>query len=311
MRWSQRAGWKRSSGSYSYIPAEYRRRSTRGRWFLFGLQVMAMMAVLVVAGEHFTGDQTVVPPQVVSAASPPQVLAPISTEKPTPPPDESAQLNSLFSDWTQQNNKAQWGIALQQLSGGTAAASYQPDQRFYPASIYKLLILETLFKKVPYSTWNKALAGTTLSKCVDRMIRYSDNTCGVALGGYAGWTPATNQLKSIGLTNTVLNTSDSQLHTTAGDVSKYLQYFYADNTYPQAKQFALNVMSRQIYRQGIPAGSPGCTVYDKIGDLNGVRHDAAVVVCPKTTYVLTVMSKGGSYAQIADIARRINSIVVE
>lgn len=309
MRWSQRAGWKRSSGSYSYIPAEYKRRGNRGRWFLFGFQVLAMMAVMVLLGEHFAGGKTIAP-QVATAASPPQVLAPISTGKPvSAPEDESTRLNSLFASWAAQNKNDQWGIALHQLSGGMADASYQPDQRFYPASIYKLLILETLFKKAPYTTWGKAFTGGTLAKCVDRMIRYSDNTCGIALGKYAGWTPANNQLKSLGLSDTALNTADSQLHTTAGDVSKYLQYFYADNTYPQAKQFVLDVMSKQVYRQGIPAGSPGCTVYDKIGDLNGYKHDAAVVVCPDTTYILVVMSKGGSYAQIADIAGQVNSVL--
>ena len=276
---------------------------------LFAVQVVAIMAVLVVVGEHFTASKSVVPSQVATAAAPPQVLTPIVTEQSAPPPDDSQQLKSLFAAWAAQNKNAQWGIQLRQLSGGTADASYQPDQRFYPASIYKLLILETLFKKIPYSSWSKPIGGTTFSKCIDRMIRYSDNNCGIALGGYAGWTAANNQLKSLGLGNTTLNTTDSQLHTTAGDVAKYLEYFYSDNTYPQAKQFALSVMSQQVFRQGIPAGSPSCTVSDKIGDLNGYKHDAAVVVCPKTTYIMVVMSKGGSYAQIADIARQANVIL--
>jgi beta-lactamase class A len=150
----------------------------------------------------------------------------------------------------------------------------------------------------------------TITKCVDRMIRYSDNNCGIALGTYAGWTPATNQLKALGLSSTDLNTADNQLHTSAGDVAKYLEYFYGDNSYPDSKQFALNVMSQQVYRSGIPAGSTGCKVYDKIGDLNGYKHDAGVVVCPNTTYILVVMSKGGSYAQIADIAGQVHDRLV-
>jgi len=310
MRWSQRAGWKRSSGSYSYIPAEHRRRSTGGRWFWFGFKMTVMTLTIVLVGEHFAGGRSITPQVATAAAPPPQILTPAATEQAPLPQDKSAELNNLMSSWAAQNKNQQWGIYLHQLIGGNATASYRPDQRFYPASIYKLLILETLFKKTPYSSWNKALSnGMTITKCVDRMIRYSDNNCGIALGSYVGWTPATNQLKSLGLSNTALNTSDTQLHTTAGDVAKYLEYFYSDNSYPNAKQFALNVMSQQVYRSGIPAGSSGCTVYDKIGDLNGFKHDAAVVNCPETTYVLVVMSKGGSYRQIADIAGQIHNVL--
>jgi beta-lactamase class A len=265
---------------------------------------------MVMLGQHFSGNKHIAPQVATAAAAPPQILTPAATKQAPPPQDKSAELNNLMSSWAAQNKNQQWGIYLHQLRGGDATASYQPDQRFYPASIYKLLILETLFKKTPYAGWNKGLSnGMTITKCVDRMIRYSDNNCGVALGSYAGWTPATNQLKSLGLTNTALNTSDTQLHTTAGDVAKYLEYFYGDSTYPDAKQFALNVMSQQVYRSGIPAGSSGCTVYDKIGDLNGFKHDAGVVDCPDTTYILVVMSKGGSYKQIANIASQLHQVI--
>jgi beta-lactamase class A len=271
----------------------------------------AMTLAIVLVGEHFAGGHSIAPQVATAAAPPPQVLTPAATEQTPTPKDKSAELNSLLSSWAVQHKSQQWGISVRQISGGDAQASYQSDQRFYPASIYKLLILETLFKKTPYSAWGKSLSnGMTITKCVDRMIRYSDNNCGVALGIYAGWTPATNQLKSLGLTNTALNTPDNQLRTSAGDVAKYLEYFYADTAYPDAKQFTLNVMSQQLYRSGIPAGSTGCTVYDKIGDLNGYKHDAGIVACPDTTYILVVMSKGGSYAQIADIAAQAHDMLV-
>jgi beta-lactamase class A len=313
MRWSERAGWKRSSGSYSYIPEEYRHVDTRRNWLWFGVRMVVITAMIVLLGEHFTSSKTIAP-QVATAAAhtPAQSVAEQPPASPAAQPvDLSPQLQTLFASWAAQNKNANWGIALHQLSGGSADASYQPGQAFYPASIYKLLILQTLFQKIPYTSWGRPLSGgVSFSACVNKMIRYSDNTCGIALGKYTGWTAVTNQLKTLGLINTALNTGDSQLHTTAGDLSRYLQYFYQDNTYPDAKQFVMNVMSAQIFRAGIPTGSPGCTVYDKIGDLNGYKHDAAIVVCPSTTYILVVTSKGGSYAQIADIARQVNSLLV-
>lgn len=61
-------------------------------------------------------------------------------------------------------------------------------------------------------------------------------------------------------------------------------------------------MKRQIYRSGIPAGSHGAAVADKVGFLDGYLHDAGIVYSPKATYALVIMSSGSSWSNISDLA---------
>ncbi|MBX4197484.1 class A beta-lactamase-related serine hydrolase [Candidatus Saccharibacteria bacterium] len=192
-------------------------------------------------------------------------------------------------------------------------ANYQATKAFYPASIYKLLLLPSLFDKAPLDTWGQLIptgsGKMVLSDCVDKMIRLSDNNCGAAVGSWLNWNKVQKQLSAMGLSGTNLATREDKVHTTAGDVSRLLNQWYQSQSGIPAGQFVLSSMQRQIYRKGIQAGSPGCTVYDKVGDLNGYRHDAAIVDCGDVSYSLVIMSKGGSYAQIADLATQINAIM--
>jgi beta-lactamase class A len=66
-------------------------------------------------------------------------------------------------------------------------------------------------------------------------------------------------------------------------------------------------MKANVYRKGIPAGVQG-TVADKVGFMNGLLHDAAIVYSPKGTYVIAVMTDGSSWATIADLARQIDTL---
>ena len=66
-------------------------------------------------------------------------------------------------------------------------------------------------------------------------------------------------------------------------------------------------MKRNVYRQGIPAGASG-TVADKVGFLNGLLHDAAIVYSPKGTYVLVILTNGSSWANIAELTKKIEAL---
>jgi len=62
-------------------------------------------------------------------------------------------------------------------------------------------------------------------------------------------------------------------------------------------------MKTQVYRQGIPAGSEGAVVADKVGFLeDGTLNDVGIVYGKNSTYVLSVLSTGSSWASIANVA---------
>jgi beta-lactamase class A len=303
------AGWLNLAGSTSFVyQIEVGYRGARSwRHYLRWIRLMATMILVFMGGIGLSALRSPSHNQALaSQPAYPQITQTAPVEYKSSPKTSQA-LEAQIESWTAKHSSQQWGIVVQQLSSGNVSVNYRAMTPFYPASIYKLLLVQSLISKYPYQNWNKTLSstGTTLSDCMDRMIRYSDNDCGMALGNMVGWSYANAQLKKAGLTGTDIANIDSKLHTTAGDVDLYLNEFYNSPDSP-AKQSILNAMGQQIYRSGIPASSPNCKVYDKIGDLNGYKHDAAIVVCPNTTYSLVVMSQGGSYAQIADVAKLVN-----
>jgi hypothetical protein len=309
------AGWLRPAGStnFAYQYEVGYQDAHSWRYYLGWFRLGAVMALVFFAGIGLSALRS--PNHNRALASQPAYTQPPTQIKPVSynsPPKDSRDLETQIEAWASNHSAQQWGITVQQISGGKMEVNYRAMTPFYPASLYKLLLVQSLINKYPYQNWNRPLSSTgmTLSTCVDKMIRYSDNDCGVAVGDYVGWSYANAQLKKAGLSGTDIANLDSKLHTTAADIDLYLNEFYNSPDSP-AKQTILNVMSQQIYRSGIPAGSPGCKVYDKIGDLNGYKHDTAIVVCPHATYSLVVMSQGGSYAQIADVAKLVNNYMAK
>lgn len=82
----------------------------------------------------------------------------------------------------------------------------------------------------------------------------------------------------------------------------------------------LNLMGKQNYRTGIPAGAAeadaGTTVQDKVGFLDDVNNDAGIVTLPNgQRYILVVMTNGhkqsnlSGFPRIATITKNIQKIV--
>jgi hypothetical protein len=67
----------------------------------------------------------------------------------------------------------------------------------------------------------------------------------------------------------------------------------------------LGYLKRQVWRGGLPSGVPkGVTVADKVGLYDGWVHDVGIIYGPKSTFIVGIMSKGGSDPAFADLARR-------
>lgn len=69
------------------------------------------------------------------------------------------------------------------------------------------------------------------------------------------------------------------------------------------RSFALDILRRQQYREKIPLLlPPEVPVYHKTGELEGVRHDAAIVEHPRGAYVLVVFTADGGHPWEVDAA---------
>jgi beta-lactamase class A len=269
----------------------------------------------LVVGAKVFGMVEVEPPQrAVSEevyATPAVLASGSNTAAPVAPSVNTYNaLEPAVLDWIASQKGSEWSVAIQDLDNPNNSLFIDSDKQYYTASLYKLLITLPLVQKAPFENWQlrtlSSAGNQTYDKCVNRMLALSDNPCGEAVGFFVGWSRAEKSLKNAGLTRTALATSD--LRTTAGDMSKFLEGLANGKWFnQQTKEFILNSMANGKYRSGIPAGCEGCRVYNKIGDLKGYLHDAAIVEDGTSRYVLVVLSKGGSYKQIADLTHIISS----
>ena len=139
------------------------------------------------------------------------------------------------------------------------------------------------------------------------MISNSDNACAESFLNSLGLSTVTKDIQAIGLKNSTFMKTGGPF-TTANDLSLLLGMIATGQNFSSANQQRLvAAMKANVYRKGIPAGANG-TVADKVGFLNGLLHDAAIVYGSNGTYVLAVMTDGSSWATIADLTKQIDAL---
>lgn len=203
-------------------------------------------------------------------------------------------------------------IALQQLDGAGMSARGRAADSVVSASTYKLYIAMMLFSRIDEGKvkWSDQMQGTTVRTCFDQMIVQSMNNCAEdwikQFGGGAG----VNQfLYGKGLSTATTFTASDATHTSANDLLKTLIGLNDSTLYKgENRTILLNDMAKQIYRNGVPAGSSG-DVQDKVGFLWDYNHDAAIVHTTKGSYAVTILTKGMSFGDIAAITRQLEAIM--
>lgn len=204
--------------------------------------------------------------------------------------------------------KGGYGMAAIELGGLGRSASANGDKQFTSASTYKLFVAYGVFQRIKGGQmhWSDIVYGSkTAEKCFDDMIVVSDNACATALGNTVGWSSINSMMQTIGLAHTAV-VPGAHL-TTANDLATFLRQLQNGTLVSASDRDRLiAAMKRNIYRSGIPAGI-GVTVADKVGFVDGYLNDAAIVYGPKTTYVMVILSKGSTWAHIADAAKQVHT----
>ncbi|MDN5275367.1 MAG: hypothetical protein JWN33_16 [Candidatus Saccharibacteria bacterium] len=204
-----------------------------------------------------------------------------------------------------------FGVSLVELSDKRRHADYQGDKQFTTASTYKLLVAYSTLKRVEDGTWkwtDYVAGGRDLTVCFDDMIVKSDNACAEALLKKIGFSAITKEAQALGMTKTTFLGSDG-IKSTPNDLTLLLSMLQSGQVLTQQsnRDRWISAMSRNIYRQGIPAGATG-SVANKVGFLDDWLNDAAIVSSPSGVYVLTIMTQDSSWATIADFTREIEKV---
>lgn len=219
-----------------------------------------------------------------------------------------AGMQALVTQFAQ-GRPGSFGVSFAELDGKHRRAAYQDTKVFRTASTYKLYVAYGALKRVESGAWkwtDMVHGGRNLTKCLDDMIVKSDNPCGEAMLAKIGYRTMTNELSAIGLKkSSFVNTVPE---TTAGDLTAFVGALQAGQLLnPSSTSTLLSAMKRNIYRQGVPAGASG-PVADKVGFLDGLFHDAAIVYSPSGTYALSIMTDGSNWAAIAELTREIEKL---
>jgi len=203
-----------------------------------------------------------------------------------------------------------FGISFIELGGRGLSAQHDSTKSFVTASTYKLFVAYDTLRKVDKGDWewtDKVLDGRNLGACFDDMIVKSDNACAEALYKKIGFQKVINDVRALGLTHTFLGPDGQE--TTSGDLALFLKKLQDGSIglKSESRDRLIDAMKRNIYRSGIPAGTSG-TVANKVGFLNGLFHDASIVYSSKGNYVLVIMSDGSSWANVAELTRKIEAL---
>ncbi len=244
-----------------------------------------------------------------------QVTAATATVAPTvqysrsySPTDQG--LSALMQNYAT-SHAGTYGVAMIELSGQYRRASYNSDASFTTASTYKLFVAYSTLKRIESGEWHwsdQILSGQDLTSCFNDMIVNSDNACGEALLTKIGFANITNEAHAIGCEDTSFMGSDA-IKTTPNDLALFLAELQTGQilTQQSSRDTLISAMERNVYRQGIPSGI-NATVADKVGFLDNLLHDAAIVYAPTGTYVLVIMTDGSSWANIADLTSQIEAL---
>lgn len=202
---------------------------------------------------------------------------------------------------------ADYSVEVTNLETGATKVAIGADQQYTSASTYKLYVAYSMISAVEQGTvtWNSSLNGTTLRSCFSDMIIQSDNECPQAWLQKYGFSTVNQEVAQAGFGTTQIASGD--MRTTPTDLTDYLTRLYKGSFMDaDSRAFLIDCMESQIYRSGIPAGiGEAGTVADKVGFLDGLLHDAAIIYTDKGDYTMVIMTDESSWGAIAQAAATI------
>lgn len=272
--------------------------------------------LFVLAGSFIAVNQFVIPAiRNINKQHPVAVNSTVFAEPTTRPKTvvdtrhEDEALKDLLEEKIASFPKDQnWSVFVYDLNDH-GMVNINSDRATASASLYKLFLLQALEARIPFDKWADTWLpdGTNVQSCVQDMLTVSDNACSENLGNYLGWDfiDQLNQKNGFKHTNT---TGSEGRKSTAADLGELLIKLQRGQVLSdKARRFVFDTLYQQSNNQGITAGCNNCRAADKIGEITGISNDAGIVTHGNHSYVLVVMSEGGSLKQIADIAKTIES----
>jgi beta-lactamase class A len=208
--------------------------------------------------------------------------------------------------------KGNYGVSVTELSGMGRMASVNGDRKYVTASTYKLFVAYMVLKDLEGGglKWEDVITGgLNVRQCFEEMIVQSANRCALAYIKRYGADNIVAKMHELGFASVEHNTT---WWATTNDLALYMKKLERGQLLEgESREFLLSLLKRQVWRYGIPTGIRNVTIADKVGFLEDYIHDIAIVYGPKGTYILGIMTKGGSYGGMADVARQVHRYMIQ
>ena len=259
--------------------------------------------------------------------------------KPDTPPDESQSENEPVPEESEPEVKPisfqaivdSWAssvggnrsVIIYDVERDELVGSYNPDEEYLTASLYKLFVVYEGYRRISSGTWSADAAaggtGRTILNCLDLAIRESHSPCAETLWNMIGHETLDQIIKNdFG----ILGSDISHLLSNPHDILSIMKLFYrhpdiTDETLvSQMKDSFLNQpVTTYNWRQGLPSGFTRANVYNKVGwDYNpngywNIYHDTAIVEFKEQNrhFIVVVMTNRVAYADIARLGTLIEN----
>jgi beta-lactamase class A len=205
-----------------------------------------------------------------------------------------------------------YGLAILDLDTGRTVL-VNPDRAFPAASLYKLLVMYTVFRQIESGSLSLADTLTiedrdavedepkaglrrgelvTVAEALEAMITHSSNYAAYALVRLTGgWAATARAAGELGLSGT--SRTGGHFVTTPADLLAFLTSLAEGRLVsPAASEAMLAVLRRQTNNDRLPALLPeAAVVAHKTGELPGVRNDAGIVDGPGGRFVICVLDE--------------------
>lgn len=217
------------------------------------------------------------------------------------------------------------GLLVYDLDRDEMVGSYNTNETFSTASLYKLFVVYEGYRRVEAGEWNAeekvGATSHTILECLDLSIRESNSYCAESLWNMIG-REELNRI--IDADFDIYNTNVSNLISTPEDILSIMKLFY---THSDVKSVELITVMKDSFlnqpatnynwRQGLPSGFSQANVYNKVGwDYNPetlswtIYNDAAIIEFPEDNrhFIAVVMTNNIPYEKISEFGDNLEKL---
>ncbi len=240
-----------------------------------------------------------------AAAAPARASLPGTSTLPAQDNDLAKKLTTKLATFP---TDQQWSVYVEDIASSRAVA-INGDTAYQPLALANLFLLAPLESKIPSENWTIRLQDKTLTQCVELMLRSADPLCTQAITRLVNPEYADSFNKNLGFAKTKI-TKPSDQQTTAREIGRLLALLGRGETLSdKARRHVFDVLYDQKRTPGISVGCGSCRAADvrTIENQTGLTHNAGIVTHGSRSYVLVIMSRGGTFEQVTGLTRMIEA----